>query len=163
MATTTSSRIRTSLDPDRAQQAAAVLQPTLVELVELALTGKQLHWSVVGERFKVVHEHLDELIAEYRQYGDEVAERLATLGIVPDGRAVRIAGDSTIDPVEVDWIEDDAVLDLVADRIETVARNVRERIPAAAEADPGVEDLLIQLVQVLDKQLWMVSAQARTA
>ena len=159
-ATTPTRPIRTSLDRDAVERVAEVLQPTLVDLVELALTGKQLHWSVVGDRFKVVHEHLDELIDEYRQYSDEVAERLATLGVVPDGRAVRVAGDSTVDPVEVAYLDDQVVLELMADRIEAAARRVRDRIPQVGEVDPGSEDLLVQLVQVLDKQLWMISAQA---
>jgi starvation-inducible DNA-binding protein len=160
MSTTASTtRIATSLSPDAAQTVAELLQPTLVELIDLALTGKQLHWAVVGPRFKPVHEHLDELIAEHREYSDMVAEYLSTLGVIPDGRAVRVAGDSQLPPVEADFMDDAAVIDAMVERIQTVAKNVRERQPRAAEVDPGAEDLLIELIRVLDKQLWMTSAQ----
>lgn len=157
--TSTDVRIRTSLDQSAAATVAESLQPTLVELIDLALTGKQLHWAVVGPRFKTVHEHLDELIDEYRTYSDMVAEYLSTIAIVPDGRAVRVAGDSTLDPVDVAFIDDTAVIDAMVDRIVTVARNVRGRQPKVAAVDPAAEDMLIEIIRVLDKQLWMMSAQ----
>ena len=161
MSTTTSTEIPivTSLSDEAAETVAAALQPTLVELIDLALTGKQLHWAVIGKRFKPVHEHLDELIDEHREYSDIVAEYMSTVGIIPDGRAVRVASDATIDPVEAAFIDDAAVIDLMTERIRTVVTNVRERMPAVAEVDVAAEDLLIEITRVLDKQLWMTSAQ----
>lgn len=41
---------------------------------------------------------------------------------------------------------------------ELVAVDVRTRMREVADADPAAEDLLIELVRVLDKQLWMTSA-----
>lgn len=157
--TDTDTPIVTSLSPQAAAVVAEALQPTLIELIDLALTGKQLHWAVVGKRFKPVHEHLDELIDEHREYSDMVAEYMSTVGIIPDGRAVRVAGDSSMDPVDASFLNDETVIDLMTDRIETVVRNVRERMPAVAEVDVAAEDLLIQVTRVLDKQLWMTSAQ----
>lgn len=151
--------VRTSLTSDQAERVGELLQPTLVELVELALTSKQLHWTVTGRRFTSVHEQLDEFVARYRHYGDEVAERLASLGIVPDGRAVRVAGDSLLEPVEAAYLSDEVVIDLTVDRIEAAAHNVRDRIPQAAELDPVSEDLLIELLRELELQLWMLSVQ----
>lgn len=157
--TSTGAPIVTSLSPDAAATVAEALQPTLIELIDLALTGKQLHWAVVGKRFKPVHEHLDELIDEYREYSDMVAEYLSTVGVVPDGRAVRVASDATIDPVDAAFIDDATVIELMTDRIRTVVTNVRERMPAVAEVDTAAEDLLIEVTRALDKQLWMTSAQ----
>lgn len=157
--TSTEIPIVTSLTEDAAETVAAALQPTLVELIDLALTGKQLHWAVIGPRFKPVHEHLDELIEEYREYSDIVAEYMSTIGIIPDGRAVRVASDATIDPVDAAFIDDATVINLMVDRISTVVTNVRERMPAVAEVDVAGEDLLIEITRVLDKQLWMTSAQ----
>ncbi len=157
--TSTDIPIVTSLAPDAAATVAAALQPTLVELIDLALTGKQLHWAVVGKRFKPVHEHLDELIDEHREYSDTVAEYMSTIGIIPDGRAVRVASDATMDPVSASFLDDEAVIDLMTDRIKTVVTNVRERMPTVAAVDVAAEDLLIEITRVLDKQLWMTSAQ----
>ena len=157
--TTAGTQIVTSLSPEAAATVAEALQPTLVELIDLSLTGKQLHWAVVGKRFKPVHEHLDELIEEHREYADTVAEYMSTIGIIPDGRAVRVASDVTLDPVDASFLDDEAVIDLMTDRLKTVVTNVRERMPAVAAVDTAAEDLLIEVTRVLDKQLWMTSAQ----
>ena len=157
--TATGTPIVTSLSPEAAQVVADAMQPTLVELIDLALTGKQLHWAVVGKRFKPVHEHLDERIEEHREYSDMVAEYMSTVGIVPDGRAVRVSSDATMNPVELAFLDDEAVIDSMTDRIRTVVTNVRNRMPAVAAVDAAAEDLLIEVTRVLDKQLWMTSAQ----
>jgi starvation-inducible DNA-binding protein len=158
-ASQTDVRIATSLDAEAAQVVADALQPTMVELIDLALTGKQLHWAVVGPRFKPVHEHLDELIDEHRTYSDMVAEYMSTVGITPDGRAVRVASDSTLDPVDATFLDDATVIDLMTERLEAVTRNIRSRTAAVAAVDVAAEDLLIEVIRVLDKQLWMTSAQ----
>jgi starvation-inducible DNA-binding protein len=161
MSTTTDADVPivTSLSPEAAKTVAAAMQPTLVELIDLALTGKQLHWAVVRKRFKPVHEHLDELIEEHREYSDMVAEYMSTIGIIPDGRAVRVASDATIDLIDAAFLDDETVIDLMTDRIRTVVTNIRDRMPAVAQVDVAAEDLLIQVTRVLDKQLWMTSAQ----
>lgn len=156
--TTTGSPIVTSLQPEQVRVVADALQPTLVELIDLALTGKQLHWAVVGPRFKPVHEHLDELVDAHREYGDTIAEYLSTIGVVPDGRSVRVASDAPDDPVPAEFLDDAVVIDHMVDRLHSLATNVRSRMTSVAEVDPAAEDLLIELVRVLDTQLWMTSA-----
>lgn len=157
--TTTDIPITTSLTPEAARVVADALQPTLVDLIDLALTGKQLHWAVVGRRFKPVHEHLDELIEEHRVYSDMVAEYMSTVGIVPDGRAVRVASDSQMDPVDLAFLDDSAVIELMTQRIDETVTSIRERLEPVGEADMAAQDLLIEVTRVLDKQLWMTSAQ----
>lgn len=159
MTDTKTTPIVTSLTPEAAEAVAAAMQPTVVELIDLALLGKQLHWAVYGPRFKPVHEHLDELVAEHREYADTAAEYLSTIGIVPDGRAVRVAGDSPLATVDATFLPVEQVLDTMTTAIQTVVANVRRRTATVADADPAAEDLLIEITRVLDKQLWMTSAQ----
>src|SRR5699024_11311211 len=64
-------------DSDRDATGKA-LQATLVDLVDLHLTAKQAHWNVVGQFFRDVHLHLDELVSTARSLADDVAERAAT-------------------------------------------------------------------------------------
>jgi starvation-inducible DNA-binding protein len=68
-----------------------ILQRTLVELTDLALIGKQLHWNVQGFHFRSLHLQLDELVDAWRALGDRVAERAVMLGVSPDGRVATIA------------------------------------------------------------------------
>ena len=63
------------------------LQAVLAVLTDLALTGKHAHWNVQGPNFRALHLHLDELVEQWRDEADAVAERAVALGHAPDGRA----------------------------------------------------------------------------
>src|SRR6266576_5064437 len=82
------------------------LQETLVELIDLSLLGKQLHWSVIGPFFRPLHLQLDELIDSWRELSDTVAERAVALGTWPDGQAGTVAASSELVPLERGAIED---------------------------------------------------------
>ena len=62
-------------------EVGAQLQATLVELIDLSLVGKQLHWCVTGPTFLQVHEQLDVLVDSWRDLSDEVAERRQVGGV----------------------------------------------------------------------------------
>lgn len=77
---------RTILEAADRDATVAALQTNLVDLIDLALQGKQAHWNLAGPHFRSVHLQLDEIIDAARLGSDEVAERMATLGSAPDGR-----------------------------------------------------------------------------
>jgi starvation-inducible DNA-binding protein len=135
------------------------LQETLVELVDLSLVGKQLHWSVVGPLFRPLHLHLDELIDSWRELADTVAERAVALGSFPDGQAAAVgsASGAALDRGAIDDV--DVVADL-SRRLSDVAERVRGRMDRLGELDLGSQDVLIEVLRELEKQLWMVRAQA---
>src|SRR5919201_4874956 len=76
-----------ALDDDARAETGERLQSTLVELIALSLIGKQLHWNITGHGFRDFHLHLDELVDEWRELSDTVAERAVAIGIPADGRA----------------------------------------------------------------------------
>ncbi|WSY26360.1 ferritin-like domain-containing protein [Kribbella sp. NBC_00889] len=83
-------------DPHEREAVGAELQVALRELIDLSLIGKQLHWSVVGPAARSVHLFLDELVGEWRELADVVAERAVTLGFVPDGQAAAVSEGSRV-------------------------------------------------------------------
>jgi starvation-inducible DNA-binding protein len=132
------------------------LQATLVELVDLSLLGKQLHWNIFGRPFKPLHEHLDQLVDSWRELSDVVAERAVALGIAPDARAATLAagsGIATVDPAALET--DTAILELVV-RLADVAERMRARMERLGEIDLPSQDVLIDVVRELEKQLWML-------
>jgi len=135
------------------------LQATLLELVDLSLLGKQLHWSVVGPQFRPLHLYLDELIDSWRELADTVAERAVALGYWPDGQADTVAADSQITRVERGAIEDRHVLRELAQRLAEVDERTRGRMDRLAELDSASEDVLVEAVRALEEQLWMIRAQ----
>src|ERR1700761_8349344 len=87
-------------DPHMREDVGNQMQATLVELVELSLFGKQLHWSVTGPLFKPLHEQLDELVDSWRELSDLVAERAVALGYFPDGQSATVAAGSGLAKIE---------------------------------------------------------------
>ncbi|MEU8699828.1 DNA starvation/stationary phase protection protein [Streptomyces sp. NPDC048680] len=136
------------------------LQGALVDLVDLSLVAKQVHWNVVGPRFRSVHLQLDEVVDTARQHSDTVAERASALGVNPDGRSGTIARTTAIDSVPEGWVKDvDAVRTLV-DALSVVIGRMRERIEVTGDPDPVSQDILISLTADLEKHAWMFQAES---
>jgi starvation-inducible DNA-binding protein len=141
------------------EQVMLVLQQALVELIDLGLVGKQLHWTVVGEHFKPLHEHLDELVDSWRNMADTVAERIVAVGGIPNGQAAAIASTSGWPPVEARAVESQEVVRTLAYRMAEAGERMRERCHRLGELDLPSQDVLIQVIRELEKQLWMVRVQ----
>jgi starvation-inducible DNA-binding protein len=135
------------------------LQATLVELIDLSLLGKQAHWNVVGPNFRSVHLQLDEIVDTARLASDRVAERIATVGAAPDGRASAVAASSHLAEFPGGQVPVTETVKLVGTTIDTMSERLRERIVRIAEADPVSQDILISASDELEKQAWMLRAQ----
>jgi starvation-inducible DNA-binding protein len=135
------------------------LQATLVDLVDLSLIGKQLHWAVVGPLFRPLHLQLDELVDSWRALGDTVAERAVAIGFIPDGQAKAITAASELDPVEQSALEDHVVVRELTHRLAEVSERARARMDRLGELDVASQDVLIEVVRALEEQQWMLRAQ----
>src|SRR2546423_12218630 len=109
-----------ALGSHQREEVGGQLQATLVELVDLSLLGRQLHWSVVGPVFKPLHEHLDELVDSWRELSDTVAERAVALGFSPDGQAAAVSAGSEIPAVERGSLQADVVIRELVQRLADV-------------------------------------------
>ena len=141
------------------EEAGRELQATLVELIDLSLIGKQLHWSVVGPLFQPLHERLDELVDSWRELSDTVAERAVALGFFPDGQAEAVSAGSELAGVARGAIEDSAVVRELAQRLADVSERIRGRMDRLGELDLASQDVLIEVVRALEQQLWMIRVQ----
>jgi starvation-inducible DNA-binding protein len=144
---------------DATQKSATELQAVLVDLIDLSLQGKQAHWNVVGPQFRTLHLELDEVVEDARKWTDEVAERLRALGVSADGRASVIASRTGLKSLPEGTISDKEVLRCVSDQLATAAARARGGIGHLDAADKVSEDILIQVVEGLEKHLWMFRSQ----
>jgi starvation-inducible DNA-binding protein len=135
------------------------LQATLAELIDLALLGKQAHWSVIGPQFRSVHLELDEIVDLARLSYDRVAERLATIGVAPDGRAETVASTSELPPFPEGFVPATETVQRVTQAMDTVAMRMKERIAAIGDDDPVSQDILIGTTDEVEKAAWMLRSQ----
>ena len=151
--------VKSPLSEEYRKTVGDALQGALVDLVDLSLVAKQIHWNVVGPRFRSVHLQLDDVVSSTRKHSDTVAERASALGISPDGRAEAIAKTSGVGTVKEGWINDaDAVQTMVA-ALHAVIVRMRERIAATDVPDPVTQDIFIGLTADLEKHHWMFQAE----
>jgi starvation-inducible DNA-binding protein len=155
----TSSHLPALMEPHEREAIGRELEATLHDLVSLSLIGKQLHWAVVGQLFRPLHQQLDELVDSWRDLSDVVAERAVALGYVPDGQAQAVATGAEINPVGRASIEDHRVVWELADRIAKVTELARTRMDRLGEIDVASQDVLTDVVRKLEEQQWMLRAQ----
>lgn len=151
--------MRKILDADTQKKSAKLLQNNLLDLIDLSLQGKQAHWNVRGRNFRSVHLELDEIIDAARLAADEVAERMATIGVAPDGLASSIAGGSKLEPFPQDFVAAEKTISLIADRLESTIKRLRKNIDELDQLDPVSQDMLIDIASTLEKHMWMIQSQ----
>lgn len=151
--------VKSPLSDSDLKTVAEALQAALVDLVDLALIAKQVHWNVVGPRFRTVHLQLDEVVDTARAHSDTVAERASALGVSPDGRAATVAAGSGIGPVAGSWVKDSDAVAALVDALAGVITRMREWVTATAEADPVSQDIFIGITADLEKHHWMFQAE----
>jgi starvation-inducible DNA-binding protein len=145
-----------ALDEHRRTEIGDELQATLVELIDLSLLGKQLHWNIAGRPFPPLHEHLDELVDSWHDLSDTVAERAVALGVAPDGQAGAVSADSGIEAVEAGSLDTDTATRELVTRLADVTERIRSRMDRLGELDLVSQDVLVEVVRDLEKQLWML-------
>ncbi|MFR9674502.1 Dps family protein [Streptomyces sp. TR06-5] len=151
--------LKSTLPEEDLKTVGGALQGALTDLVDLALVAKQIHWNVVGPRFRSIHLQLDEVVTDAREYSDQVAERASALGVAPDGRSATVASGTAIGPVKEGWQQDVDAVRTMADALFAVITKSRERMTAVGKVDPVTEDIFIQITGDLEKHRWMFEAE----
>jgi starvation-inducible DNA-binding protein len=151
--------VKSSLTDEARRTTGAVLQDSLIDLIDLHLSAKQAHWNLTGRNFRSIHLQLDEIVDLAREHADTVAERAVAIGVNPDGRARTVAEQTKLHQLETGWLSDDKVIAAITDMLGEMGQRFRERIETTEESDPVSQDILIAVAQDLDKQHWMFAVQ----
>jgi starvation-inducible DNA-binding protein len=151
--------VKSPLPDEDLKVVATALQGALVDLVDLSLVAKQVHWNVVGPRFRSLHLQLDDVVTSARAHSDSVAERASALGVSPDGRAATVASGTGISTAPEGWIKDGDAVRTMVDALGAVIGRMRARVEETEKPDPITQDLLIGITADLEKHHWMFQAE----
>ena len=145
---------------DNARQTAiGLLQTALTDALDLRLSVKQAHWTVSGPHFQPLHELFDSFIGPLDTEIDQLAERIATLGGTPDGRAKTVAATSSLGTYPIDAKGGNTHLKLLAERFAALGQTVRDSIAAAdSVGDAGTADIFTATSRFMDQSLWFLEA-----
>jgi starvation-inducible DNA-binding protein len=152
-----------SLTPEDGAQVAAILQQRLDSLNDLALTLKHIHWNVVGPHFIAVHEMIDPQVDSVREMVDQIAERIATLGVSPLGTPGALVKNRTWDDYSLGRAGAIAHLGALDEVYIGVISDHRKAAKETEETDPVTNDLLIGHLHSLELFHWFVRAHLESA
>ena len=143
---------------DEGKEISEVLQARLHDLNELHLSLKHAHWNVTGPDFIAVHEMIDPQVDTVRNFVDDIAERMATLGATPNGLAGALVAARNHEDYPVGRARVTEHLHALNDVYTRVIEDHRKAIEFAGKVDPITEDLLIGQTAELEKFQWFVRA-----
>jgi starvation-inducible DNA-binding protein len=147
------------LEESKRQAINTDLQATVVELLELFHDAKQSHWNLRGPLYFPLHENLQEYADTYRKYADLLAERQLQIGMPADGRTSTIVQTVNLPAFPGGPLSDRQVLNLMTERIYTIAKRVRARIDSTGKnGDEVTSNKFQDLSYELDKQVWQFRA-----
>ena len=141
------------------ERLEAELRPLQMDMIALALQGKQLHWNLQGRQFMSLHLQLDTIVADARTWADELAERLVTLGVWADGQPGDVARENRLEGLPGGAVSDSQALSLITERVSKLAGSVREVANNLGGVDIGSQDLCLDILRNLEKHAWMLRAQ----
>lgn len=146
-----------------AAKTIKLLEERMTATIDLQLTLKHIHWTVVGSTFISVHEMLDPQVDAVREMTDTIAERIATLGGVPVGTPGAVVErrtwtDYSLGKASVS--EHLAPLDVVYNGFN---KGHREEIEALDTLDPVSQDMLISDLAQLEQFQWFVRAHLESS
>lgn len=150
---------RLDLPRATAKASIALLQARLVDAIDLEAQMKQAHWNVRGKDFLQLHQLFDNVHSVVEEFVDTIAERIAALGGVADGRIGTVAATTRLYEYPLAAHGGEAHLKAVAASIGEFGKLVRANIDeAAAGGDQDTADLFTGISRENDKQLWFVEA-----
>lgn len=145
------------LDEAASEKIIAILQNRLSQEQEAALVLKHAHWNVTGPNFIAVHEMIDPQVDAVLAQADETAERIATLGGSPDGRAdaiVRNRNWKEFDLTGKQSTED--FLNALIEYYDVMIADDRKAIAELDELDIISSNIVQDHVQELEKFQWFM-------
>ncbi|MBL7488942.1 DNA starvation/stationary phase protection protein [Frankia sp. AgB1.9] len=154
------STVRSPLSDEARTTTGEALQAAVVELIDLSLLAKQLHWNVIGHSFRSVHKQLDEVVDFTRTYTDTLAERSVAIGCNPDGQSHTVTTRSPLRGVESGYLPDEKVVRIMTDLLGETSQHMRAHMATTEKADPVTQDIFINLLQEIEEQHWMFQAMS---
>jgi len=147
------------LTGEQSNNVIAALQQSLYALNDLHLTLKHVHWNVQGPNFIAVHEMIDPQVEDVRLMADAIAERIAMLGGVPDGRSGALVANRTWAEYPVGRADSATHLKALADYFDELINVHHHSSDVAGDNGDDVTAGIVQgQLEELEKYNWFVRA-----
>lgn len=127
--------------------------------IDTYLAARHAHWNVRGPAFLSVHELFGTIASELERQSDNIAERIAGLGGIPDGTVQAVARDTTLAPYPALAISQSEHVEAMSTRLGALAtRAIRAAKHCDDEGDPVSAHHLLDVAAKTEKLLWLVES-----
>ncbi|GAA4649395.1 DNA starvation/stationary phase protection protein [Kistimonas scapharcae] len=141
-----------ALKDDVKLHSSGELQTLLYCGLDLYLQIKESHWTLAGREFLSVHRLLD-----------DIAERIAQLGVRPRGTLQMAAEHSNLQPYPHDVDSIDRHIEVISERLAFFTSECVRVIGSVDEQGDVISaDLLTSRAREIDKLLWLVESHLPT-
>ena len=146
------------LDVEKSKVLAEKLNELLADYSVFYQNVRGFHWNIKGNKFFELHDKFQELYEDLFVKIDEVAERIRTLGHIPNHKFSKYLKDADVkESTEVaDGVSD--VKDML-ESLKIIITLQRELLDLSADAeDEGTNALMSDYIREQEKLVWMYSA-----
>jgi starvation-inducible DNA-binding protein len=129
----------------------------VADLSVLFVRFHNLHWNVVGEEFKAVHEYLELIYDDINLKFDEVAERIKMMGEYPLASLKEYLEVTQVEELDSKDISIKGAYQVALDSLELLKQSARDiRKLAEANDDFVTVSMMEDHITAYDKEIWFV-------
>lgn len=146
------------LDTGKSKELADLLSDLLANYSTFYQNVRGYHWNIRGDKFFELHLKFEELYTNLQVKIDEIAERVLTLGHVPDHRYTGYLQSAEI--TESKEVNDGyKAVDNILTSLKTLLTKQRHILALSAEIDDeGTNAQMSDYIREQEKFVWMYSA-----
>lgn len=151
-----------SLPKKERAELVIMLNKSLASTTDLYLQLKHAHWNIKGKQFIALHKLFDEIAEEVEDQVDVIAERITALGGTAFGTVQEVEKNTQLRLLPTNVFTLELMLDHLTHNFAILSELSRENIDETQELDDmATNDLYIDLVRMLDKNLWFLEAHVQ--
>lgn len=143
-------------------ELATMLNESLASTSDLYLQLKHAHWNIKGKQFIALHKLFDEIAEEVEEQVDIIAERITALGGTAFGTVQDVEKNTQLRLFPTNVFTLELIIEHLTHNFAILSELSRENIDKTEEFDDmATNDLYIDLVRMLDKNLWFLEAHVQ--
>jgi starvation-inducible DNA-binding protein len=140
-------------------ESITMLNKSLASGSDMYAQLKQAHWNIKGMNFIALHLLLDKIAEEVEEQVDVIAERITTMGGTALGTLQQAAKNTSLFTYPIDIFAAKDHLEHLTVNMAAFGEEARNNIKKTDKiGDMATSDLYIDLVRMLDKNLWFLEA-----
>jgi starvation-inducible DNA-binding protein len=146
------------LDFSKSEKLSKSLNSLLSDYSMFFMNARGFHWNVKGEHFFEMHAKFEELYNFLNEKVDQVAERIISIGFVPNHSYKSIMADTSLDFHQNVINPSDSVKKIVDDFKKILEKQRLIHQEAEKSNDIGTVNLMEEYIFETEKLIWMYSA-----